>query len=153
MTTRAIQILNQKKISFEVIRYNHEEKGALFASRAIHFPLERTAKTLVADSGQYKYLLALIPGNRRVSPKNLAKVHGVKRVAMADPTAAERITGYKIGGISPVGTRQTLPVIMEASLFKFKQIVINGGQRGIMLKMAPTDIQSLLNAKIGDIIK
>lgn len=153
MTTRAIQILNKKKVIYKIIRYKHEEKGALFASQAIHFPLEKTVKTLVADTGHNSYLLALIAGNHHLSTKKLAKAHGVKRVAMADPTSAERITGFKIGGISPIGTRQTLPVIMEAGLFKFEQIAINGGQRGVMLIIAPSAIQNLLDARIGHIVK
>jgi len=151
MTTRAIRILNQKKIAFETIRYNHKEKGAVFASQAIHFPLEKTVKTLIADA-ENGYLMALVPGNHRVSLKNLAKTHGVKRVAIADPMVAERVTGYKIGGISPIGTRHTLPIIMEAGLFKFKQIAINGGQRGVMLIIGPEDLQQILNTEVGDIV-
>ena len=153
MTTRAIQFLKQKKIPFEVIRYQHDEKGAIFASRAIDFPLEKTVKTLVANLGSNKYLLVLAPGHRRVSPKRLAKVYGVKRAALSDPATAERITGYKVGGISPFGTRHALPVIMEATLLDHNKVAINGGQRGIMLVMAPADIRRVVNGKTGVILE
>ncbi len=153
MTTRAIQFLKQKKIPFEVIRYKHDEKGAVFASSAIDFPLEKTVKTLVANLGSNKYLLVLAPGHRRVSPKRLAKVYGVKRAELSDPATAERITGYKVGGISPFGTRHALPVIMEATLLDHNKVAINGGQRGIMLVMAPVDILRILNGKSAGIVQ
>ena len=153
MTTRAIQLLKRKNIPFEVIRYKHDEKGAVFASRAIDFPLEKTVKTLVADLGSNKYLLVLAPGHRRVSPKHLARVIGVKRTALSDPVTAERVTGYKVGGISPFGTRHALPVIMEITLLEHNRVAINGGQRGIMLVMAPTDILRIVNGKTGGILE
>ena len=153
MTTRAIQFLKRKKIPFEVIRYKHDEKGAVFASRAIDFPLEKTVKTLVANLGSNKYLLVLAPGHRRVSPKCLAKACGVKRTALSDPATAERITGYKVGGISPFGTRHALPVIMEAALLNHDKVAINGGQRGIMLVMSPVDILRAVNGKAGIILE
>jgi len=153
MTTRAIQLLKRKNIPFEVIRYKHDEKGAVFASRAIDFPLEKTVKTLVADLGSNKYILVLAPGHRRVSPKHLAKAYGAKRAALSDPATAERITGYKVGGISPFGTRHALPVIMEATLLDHNKVTINGGQRGIMLIMTPADILRILNGKAAGIVQ
>ena len=110
MSTRAIQILKQKKIPFELIRYDHVEKGAEFAAFATGFPLAATVKTLVVDLGEKKYTLVLMPGGRQLSMKRLAKACGVKRTAMADTRTAERLTGYFIGGISPFGTKQKLPV-------------------------------------------
>ncbi len=74
MSTRAIQILEQKKIPFEVVKYNHEEKGAKFASKASGFPLERTVKTLVVDLGEKQYTLVLMPGDKQLSMKRLARI-------------------------------------------------------------------------------
>lgn len=152
MTTRAITILKQNGIPFEVIRYKHREKGARYASRAIGYPLEQTVKTLVVESESKGYFLALAPGNGRISPKKLASARGVKRAALTDPVAAERVTGYRIGGISPLGTRDKLPVIMAVGLLDHDKIALNGGQRGIMLVVAPIDIRNLLGAKVDDII-
>ena len=148
MSTRAIQILKQKKIPFELIKYDHEEKGAEFAADATGFPLEATVKTLVVDLAEKKYTLVLMPGDRQLSMKRLAKACGVKRAAMADTRTAERLTGYLVGGISPFGTKQKLPVVMEAGILTFDKILINAGQRGTMLKMAPVDIQKALAAKV-----
>ena len=153
MSTRAIHFLKQHRVSFEIKRYRHQEKGALFASRAIDFPLEQTVKTLVAGLAGNKHLLALAPGNRRISPRGLARAHGIKRIALADAAAAERVTGYKIGGISPFGTRRVLPVIMEATLMQYDRVAINGGQRGVMLMMSPQDIITALNGHVANIVK
>ena len=148
MSTRAIQYLRQKKIGFEVVKYDHEEKGAAFAARASGFPLQRTVKTLVVDLGRNQYTLVLMPGDRRLSMKRLARVLAVKRAAMADTRTAERLTGYLVGGISPFGTRQKLPVIMEESILKFDDILVNAGQRGTMLKISPQVIPKVLDCKL-----
>ena len=89
-----------------------------------------------------------MPGDRQLSMKRLAKACGVKRAAMADARTAERITGYMVGGISPFGTKQKLPVVLEADILTFDKILINAGQRGTMLKMVPADIRKTLAAKV-----
>ena len=148
MSTRAIQILKQKKIPFELIKYDHEEKGAEFAATATGYPLAATVKTLVVDLEGKKYALILMPEDRQLSMKRLAKACGAKRAAMADTRTAERLTGYQVGGISPFGTKQKLPVVMEADILTLDKILINAGQRGTMLKMAPLDIRKTLAAKV-----
>ena len=148
MSTRAIQFLKQKKILFELVKYDHEEKGAEFAATATGYPLAATVKTLVVDLGEKKYALILMPGDRQLSMKRLAKAFGVKRAAMADTRTAERLTGYLVGGISPFGTKQKLPAVLEADILTFDKILINAGQRGTMLKMAPMDIRTTLTCKV-----
>jgi len=140
MSTRAIKFLNQKGIYFDVIEYEHEEKGAQFASEATGFPLERTIKTLVVDLGPKGYIMILMPGDKNINLKRLARFFSVKKTAMADTTVAERLTGYLIGGISPFGTKMDLPVVMEEGLLKFDKVAINAGKRGVMLIMDPKDI-------------
>ncbi len=89
--------------------------------------------------------LVLMPGDRQLSMKSLAKACGVKRAAMGDIRTAERITGYLVGGISPFGTKQKLQVVMESgNILSFDKILINAGQRGTMLLMAPADVRTTL---------
>ena len=147
MSTRAIAWLQQKKIPFDVIHYDHEEKGAAFAARSTGFPLEQTIKTLVVDLGGKTFGLALLPGHQELSLKKLAKAFGVKKAAMATTDAAERLTGYHVGGISPFGLRQRLPTVIEESLLHHDNVMINAGQRGAMLKMAPGDIVAALSCR------
>ena len=148
MSTRAITFLDKKKIPFEVLKYEHEEKGAKFASKATGFSLEQTVKTLVVELERDHYCVALMPGHRELNLKRLAKVFGVKRAAMVDAAAAERVTGYLVGGISPFGTKHQLPVVMDESVLNFGQILINAGQRGVMLKMIPDDIVAALTCRV-----
>ena len=151
MSTRAIRYLEQKKVPFEIVKYDHEEKGAEFAARASGYPLERTVKTLVVDLGYKNYLLVLMPGDKQLSMKRLAKFCGIKRAAMADTRTAERITGYLVGGISPLGTKMNLKVIMEKGILQFEEILINAGQRGIMLRIGPEIILELLACKVAEV--
>ena len=148
MSTRAIQFLKQQRISFEVVHYEHLEKGAEFAARATGFPLGQTVKTLVVDLGSKRYALALLSGERQLDMKRLARALSAKRVEMADALTAERITGYHVGGISPFGTRQPLPVVMDEEIIHLDQVLINAGQRGAMLRMSPHDIRAALDCVI-----
>jgi Cys-tRNA(Pro)/Cys-tRNA(Cys) deacylase len=149
MSTRAISFLKQRKIPFTVVKYEHLEKGAEFAARAVGFPLEHTVKTLVLALDAKTYCLALMPGHQEVNLKKLAAVMGGKRCAMADTSTAERLTGYLVGGISPFGTRQRLTVVMEESLLTAEKVLINAGRRGIMLKMSPREIQNFFRVLCG----
>jgi Cys-tRNA(Pro)/Cys-tRNA(Cys) deacylase len=152
MSTRAIQYLNKKCINFKVVEYEHHEKGAEFAARAIGFPLERTIKTLVIDLGNKKYSFALMPGDKQLSLKQLARACKVKRAAMVDTATAERVTGYLVGGISPFGAKQRLPAVIEESLLKFDKVAINAGQRGVMLIMALGEIVKALDCEVAGIV-
>lgn len=151
MSTRAIQFLTKRQVPHEVVAYDHQEKGAAFAARAVGFPLEQVIKTLVVSLGNGQHGLALMPGNRQLSLKKLAKVFLAKKAFMAEEKAAEKLTGYLVGGISPFGTKRQLPAVMEADLVAFQQVMINAGQRGIMLKMDPTLISTILNCTIASI--
>ena len=152
MSTRAIKFLQQKNIPFEVVKYEHETKGAEFAARAAGFPLERTIKTLVVNLADKQYALVLMPGDKHLDLKRLAKLCSVKRAAMADTATAARLTGYLVGGISPFDTKHKLSVLMEKSLLKLEKVLINAGQRGTMLTMSPKDIVKTLNCKVSSMV-
>lgn len=145
--TKAIKLLREQRISFEIIEYKHSEKGAVFASRAIGMAVERTIKTLVVELSTKGYLIVLVPGSKTIRFKGLAALYNVKRAAMADAKTAESLTGYKVGGISPFGMKQDLPVAMDAGLLSFNTVAVNGGKRGNMLVMNPTDILRVTGAK------
>ncbi len=152
MSTRAIQWLRKRKIDFSVVTYDHQIKGADFAAQATGYPLSRTVKTLVVELGGRSCGLALMPGDRQLSLKKLARSLGIKKAGMADLSDAERVTGYHVGGISPFGIRQRMAAVMDQSLMKHEQVLINGGQRGVMVRMAPGDIAVGLNCRLADLI-
>ncbi len=153
MSTRAISYLEKKKIPYEVVKYKHREKGAEYAATATGYPLKHTVKTLVVELDCKRYCLALLPGHRELDLKKLASHFGIKRTAMVDINTAERITGYLVGGISPFGTQQRLETVMESSILNSEKILINAGQRGVMLKMAPGDIVTALDCRTMSISK
>ena len=148
MMTRATKFLEKKKIPFQVRKYEHETKGAEFAARAIGFPLEKTIKTLVVNLDGTSQALALMPGDKQLDLKRISKACSAKKAAMADTSVAERLTGYKVGGISPFGTMKKLPAVMDESLVKHGTVSINGGQRGVMLIMNPEDIVRALGCGV-----
>lgn len=151
MSTRAIKFLQRRQIPHDVVTYDHQEKGAAFAARAIGAPLENTLKTLVVNLSDGGACLALMPGHRKLDLKKLARACQVKKAALADAATAERLTGYHVGGISPFGTKHTFKVILEETALQFDSVLINAGQRGTMLIMAPGEIVSALDCPAADI--
>ena len=153
MSTRAILYLKKKKIPYQVIKYEHREKGAEFAAKATGYPLDLTVKTLVVELDPKNFHMALLPGHKELNLKKLALALGVKRSSMVDIKTAERLTGYLVGGISPFGTQQRLGTIMESGVLDKQEILINAGQRGVMLKMAPEDIVAALDCRVASIAR
>ena len=95
-----------------------------------------------------KPLLVLMHGDRKVSTKNLARQAGVKRIEPCTPEAAQRHSGYQVGGTSPFGTRKKLPVYMERSILDLPKIYINAGRRGFLVGIAPSEILRALDAQL-----
>ena len=153
MSTRAVQVLNKTRVPFEVITYVHEKKGAVFAAQAMGFPLEKTVKTLIADLGGGRYAVALLPGDTQLDLKKLAGIFGVKHASMADTSTAERLTGYLVSGISPFGLKQPLESVMDNAIMQHRTVAVNGGKRGLMLKMAPGDIRAALGCRVAELGK
>jgi Cys-tRNA(Pro)/Cys-tRNA(Cys) deacylase len=152
MSTKGILELKKNKVSFDVVRYDHQEKGAVFAAQAVGYDLAQTIKTLVMAFDDNRYALVLMPGDRQVSMKKVAAAFNAKKAAMADTNTAQRLTGYLIGGISPFGAKKKLPVLMETTLQKHSEVMINAGQRGTMIRIDPGDIIRLLKPDIADLV-
>ena len=127
MSTRAIIFLKGQDTAFDIIRYGHDRKGAVFAAQAVGFPLESTIKTLVVMLGEKQHALALVPGDRELDLKSMARACNTKRAEMAPPAAAERLTGYKVGGISPFGLTTPLPAVMDNRIYSYDFICFYGG--------------------------
>ncbi|HPM77210.1 MAG TPA: aminoacyl-tRNA deacylase [bacterium] len=143
--TQAVRALRQYKIDFAPTPYPYEEHGGTKrASQMLHVPEHIVIKTLVMQDENKKPLLVLMHGDCEVSTKQLARELGVKAVTPCDEKIAERLTGYKVGGISPFGVRAKMPVCVEATILELESIHINGGKRGFLVRIDPRDIEKAM---------
>ena len=153
MTTRGIEELKNVGVEFSVLSYRPEETGAEYAARALGLPPREVIKSLVFQEDSGGFVFALIDGAGRVSGKKLARACGCKRVLPASPHDAERVTGYQVGGISPLGAKRALPVFLDAETAKNDTVVINAGARGTLVRLATADLIRITNATVADIRK
>jgi len=151
MTTRGIEQLKKAGVSFEVLPYRHEVKGAKPVAEVLNLPEEIVIKTIVFQADDRSFLLALMGGDGSVSEKKLARASGHKRVSPAAPRDAERVTGYQIGGIGPFGLKQPLPVFLDETTARNDDVVINAGARGTMIRLSTADLICITGARIVDI--
>lgn len=137
-TTRATEALDKAGVIYSVHLYDVETRvgdgyGEAVAA-AIGLPASRVFKTLVAEVDA-EVVVAVIPVERRLSTKRLAKAAGGKRCSLASPATAERLTGYVTGGISPFGQRRELRLFLDSSASDFEAIAVSGGRRGVQLEL------------------
>lgn len=151
MTTPGIELLKRMRVEFSVLTYPYRKIGALPAAHALGLSLSVVVKSLVFRSDTGDYMFALIDGAGRVSGKKLARVSGHKRVGAAAPRDAERITGYQVGGISPLGAKRVLPVFLDRRTAESEEVVINAGGRGTMVRLKTTTLVQITGARIADI--
>ena len=143
--TPAVRLLREKGIAFEPHLYVYKERGGT-AHSAVELRVSEhiVIKTLVMETDSRVPLVVLMHGDREVSTRELARAIGVQSVTSCDPAAAQKHTGYVVGGTSPLGTRKQLPVYAERTIFELPTIYINGGKRGFLVSMAPGDLRKAL---------
>jgi len=145
--TRALKELSEARIPYRVMTFKAEEKSAEEVTRETGFPLARVVKTLLVQGASKKYYLALCPGNRQVNLKNLARAVDEKTVDMAKREEVPKITGYFIGGVSPIGTHRPLPVVLEQSILGMPEIAVSAGQWGCQAVLRPSDLREFLGSR------
>jgi Cys-tRNA(Pro)/Cys-tRNA(Cys) deacylase len=153
--TPATDLLSRLKIPFTVHEYEQDGQPAsygLAASEALGVPPVRLFKTLVAEVDD-KLTVAVVPVAGTLDLKALAEAAGGKKARMADPAAAERATGYVTGGISPLGQRKRLPVVVDTTAESFETIYCSAGRRGLQLELAPADLIRAAGAKVAPIAR
>ncbi len=153
-TTRATQALQQAGVSFAVATYDYDpgaDRIGLQAAEAMGVPPRVVLKTLMAEADG-KPVCVVVPSDREVGMKKLAAAFGARSAQMMRPADAERVTGYHVGGISPLGQKRAVPTAIEESAMAEAEIFVNGGQRGLQIRLAPQDLQSALNAKVAPLV-
>ncbi len=143
--TPAIRALRDASVEFAIHEYEYVERGGTQASSAALGVAEHVViKTLVFEDEDRRPLIVLMHGDREVSGKALSRVLGVKRVTPCEPNVAEKHSGYQVGGTSPFGLRKPLPIYLEATILALERIYINGGRRGLLVSLAPTELARTL---------
>jgi Cys-tRNA(Pro)/Cys-tRNA(Cys) deacylase len=147
--TAATIALERAKIPFTLHEYLHDsrhESYGLEASEALGVPSERVFKTLVA-AVDGALAVGVVPVHRQLDLKALAAAVGGKKAVMAEVAAAERATGFVAGGISPVGQRRRLPVVVDESALALSTVFCSAGRRGLEIEIAPADLIRAAGAK------
>ena len=145
--TRALRELSEAKVPYRVMAFKAEEKTAEEVSRETGFPLAQVVKTLLVQGASQKYYLALCPGDRQVNLKALARAVSEKTLDMAKREEVPKITGYFIGGVSPIGTHRPLPVVMDQSILGMPEIAVSAGQWGCQAVLRPSDLRQFLGSR------
>lgn len=141
----AIRVLRKHDVSFAPHLYDWEPKGGARASaEALGVDPHAVVKTLIFEDDRRQPLCVLMHGDREVSAKNLARQLGVKSVAPCTPEVADKHSGYQVGGTSPFGLRRAMPIYVERTILELPRIWINGGARGFLVELAPTDLVRVL---------
>lgn len=147
-TTRATQTLDRLKITYTTVSYDYDpnaDRIGLQAAEAIGEEPKRVLKTLMAELDG-KPICVVVPSDHEVSMKKLASAFGGKSAHMMKPADAERLTGYHVGGISPLGQKKFVPTAIEITALDEPYIFINGGQRGLQIRLVPADAKEALKA-------
>ncbi|MBU2513488.1 Cys-tRNA(Pro) deacylase [bacterium] len=151
--TPAIDLIKKNKIKFTLHRYTpgcSEESYGEEAALALNIPSDRIFKTLVTElnNDPTKLAVAFVPVNKQLDLKLFAQETGAKKVQMTTPANAEKATGYVVGGISPLGQKKNLSVILDCSIQNFETIYFSAGKRGLQIEMTPRDLVKLAKGKV-----
>ena len=151
--TPATKLLTSAGVNFKEHEYPHDPNSTSFgleAAEKLGVAPNRVFKTLIASVDDY-FAVAIVPVDQQVSLKSLSRALGAKRASMADPNQAARMTGYVVGGISPLGQKKLLPTVIAESAQLFETILVSGGRRGFDIELSPIVLAELLSAQFADI--
>lgn len=152
--TPALDLLKKVRAEHRIHSYEHDPKAASYgleAAEKLNLEPARVFKTLLASSEKGELLVAIVPVVGSLDLKALAHAAGVKKVEMSDPAAAQRATGYLLGGISPLGQKKRLRTFIDESAQGFETIFVSAGRRGLEVELAPAVLVEHTQAKFAGI--
>lgn len=152
MKTPATALLDKNRVSYRLHSYSHQDGQAYGpeAAQALGIAPDRVFKTLVAEVDG-ALTVGVLPVTTRLDLKALAAAAGGKRAKMAEVSAAERATGYVAGGISPLGQRKRIPLVLDSSASDHETVFCSAGRRGLELELSPADLVKLTRARVAPI--
>ena len=154
--TPAIKTAEKARIVFTVHDYEHDPNADSYgqeAATALGVDAARVFKTLLVSlqGGTTPLAVGIVPVESQLDLKAIAAAAGAKKASMADPKQAERVTGYVVGGISPLGQKKRLPTIIDTTATEFDTVYVSAGRRGLEIELAPNDLQALCTATLANI--
>ncbi|MCB1644979.1 MAG: Cys-tRNA(Pro) deacylase [Pseudomonadales bacterium] len=151
--TPGIIVAEKAGIDFRIHEYLHDADSESWGEEAaakLGVPPQQVFKTLIVSTGT-GFAVGVVPVSGTLNLKAMAKTLGVRKISMADPGDAERVTGYVLGGVSPLGQKKRLKTVLDRTVDNFATIFVSAGRRGLEIECAPADLASLLNATVADI--
>lgn len=156
--TPAILAAERAGIAFEILEYAHDPSASSFgleAAERLGLDPASVFKTLLASVEGLPggLAVAIVPVTTQLDLKALAQAVGGKRAGMADPRAAERATGYVVGGISPLGQKRRLPTVIDDAVGLLERVHVSAGRRGLEIALAPADLVALTDGRLAAIAR
>lgn len=154
--TPATVALDAAGVAYTLHPYDHDPAAASFgmeAAEALGIEPARVFKTLLVETDGGDLAVGIVPVDHELDLKAIAAAVGAKKATMADPRAAERVTGYVVGGISPIGQKRPLPTVLDDSAAGFETVLVSGGKRGLDLELAPEDLLAVTGGALRTIAR
>ena len=152
--TPATKLLKANEIDFSIHEYEHDANVKSFgleAAEKLNLRVEEVFKTLLVTE-EKNYFVAILPVHHQLNLKKVAQAVGAKKLKMSDPKDAERLTGYLVGGISPVGQKKRLKTVIDQSAVQLEKLYVSGGKRGLDIGLKPQDLAKVLSATFADVL-
>ena len=152
--TPAVDLAKKRGLNYQLHEYTHDSQAASFgleAAEKLGVDVTQVFKTLVVSTDANTLAVAILPVDKTLNFKKMAKAVGCKKIQMADPKQVERTTGYVLGGVSPLGQKKRLTTIIDDSAQSYATIYVSGGRRGLEIELPPEQLLATLTARFGAI--
>lgn len=151
--TNAVRLLESRRIPYSLVEYSYQDEDLSVETiaRQNGLPLEKIYKTLVAKGDKTGVVVAVIPGDKSLDFKALARESGNKKIAMVPVKEIPALTGYIRGGCSPIGMKKDYPVVIDASAASLDVIYVNAGAKGLLMGVAPQALASAAGGAFAEV--